>query len=68
MLANQSTVRVVRPVAGNGPNSDVAKNKTSNIKAVETMWSLFFDLGLFSPIKITFKQFGGHFEFFWWPF
>ena len=31
MLANQATVRVVRPVAGNGPNSDVAKNKTSNI-------------------------------------
>ena len=31
MLANQATVRVERPVAGNGPNSDVAKNKTSNI-------------------------------------
>ena len=25
-------------------------------------------MSLFSPLKITFKQFGGHFKFFWWPF
>ena len=35
---------------------------------MKTKWSLFFDLSLFSPLKITFKQSGGHFEFFRWPF
>ena len=28
----------------------------------------YFDQILFSPLKITFKQSSGHFEFFWWPF
>ena len=36
----------------------------STHKAVNTKWSLFFDPNHFSPLKITFKQFGGHFEFF----
>ena len=40
----------------------------STHKAVETKWSLFFDLGLFSSLKITFNQSGGHFEFLRWPF